>query len=222
MVETTPKNRSTFFVDGFNLFHSVKEAEKQLPERQLKWLDVPRLCRSYLHLIGGNAELGGVHYFTAFADHLRDENPEKVQKHRAYVRALTASGVTAHIGHFRRKKVWSHELKRWVKAYEEKETDVAIDCEVLTLALEDPLDVAVIVTRDSDFAPVHRCFISHFPGKRLLFAFPFARVSKELKRLCPASFTISKEAYAKHQLPESVRLPSGKLVTVPASWSVGG
>ncbi|MBC8245846.1 MAG: NYN domain-containing protein [Verrucomicrobia bacterium] len=218
MVDTTAKNRTTFFVDGFNLFHSVKEAEKKLPGRQLKWLNIPQLCRSYLHLIGGNAELVDVHYFTAFADHLRDKNSAKVQKHRAFVRALTASGVTAHIGHFRKRKIWSYESEQWVKAYEEKETDVAIACKVLTLALEDRLDVAVIITGDSDFAPVYRCFKSHFPKKRLLFAFPFARVSKELKRLCPDSFTISKEAYAKHQLPENVKLPSGKHVTIPDNW----
>lgn len=222
MVESTTKNRVIFFVDGFNLFHSVKEAEKRLSGRQLKWLDIPQLCRSFLQLIGGGAELVDAHYFTAFADHLRNEKPDKVHRHRVYVRVLTASGATAHIGHFRRKKVWSHELKKWVKAYEEKETDVAIACKVLTLALEDRLDVAVIVTGDSDFAPIQRCFRSHFPKKRLLFAFPFARVSKELKRLCPDSFTIGKEAYARHQLPENVPLPSGKQVTIPDHWREDG
>jgi hypothetical protein len=213
-----PPPRAVFFVDGFNLYHSISEAAKLLPGQQLKWLDLPSLCKSYLHQIGNGAILSGIHYFTAFADHLHDRNPGKPQRHRAFVRALTARKVNAHISRFRRRKVWSHELDRWIAAYEEKETDVAIACQVLTLAMEDQLDVAVLVTGDSDFAPVYRAFSKHFAHKQLIFAFPFARASKELKQLSNQSFTISKEGYAKFQLPDKVRLPSGKFVRIPDVW----
>jgi hypothetical protein len=80
------------------------------------------------------------------------------------------------------------------------------------------LEVAVLITGDSDFAPVYRAFSKQFPEKRLIFAFPFARASKELKQLSRDSFTISKEAYAKFQLPDKVRLPSGKYVHIPDEW----
>lgn len=213
-----PPPRVVFFVDGFNLYHSISEAARLLPDRQMKWLDLPNLCSSYLHQIGNGAVLSGIHYFTAFADHLHDRNPGKPQRHRAYARALTAKKVTAHISHFRRRRVWSHELDGWVAAYEEKETDVAIACQVLTLAMEDQLEVAVLITGDSDFAPVYRAFSKQFPEKRFIFAFPFARASKELKQLSRDSFTISKEAYAKCQLPDKVRLPSGKYVRIPEEW----
>lgn len=205
-------------MDGFNLYHSVKAAEQVLPDRQLKWLDISSLCESYLHLIGDNTQLSEVHYFTAYAEHLKKKNPSKVRRHRAFVRALTARKVRVHLGHFRKKKDWSFELDRWINAYEEKETDVAIACEVLAMALENKFDTAVLVTGDSDFAPVYRCFEEHFPDKKLMFVFPFARASKELKLLCPQSFTMSKEAYGKFQLPEKVRLPSGKFVSMPDSW----
>lgn len=221
MRETPKGPRVAFFVDGFNLYHSVKAAERLMPDSQLKWLDIPALCESYLYQIGGGATLESVHYFTAYAEYLRSLNPEKVNRHKAFVRALTACKANAHIGHFRKKRVWSHQIEKWVNAFEEKETDVAIACEVLAMALEDQLDAAVLITGDSDFAPVHRCFAEHFPNKSLLFAFPFNRASKELKKLCPNAFSISKEAYAKHQLPDEIRLPSGKYVTIPDAWKAG-
>ena len=218
--ENTAKKppRVVFFIDGFNLYHSVQEAQRLLPEQQLKWLDIPALCRSYLHQIGGGAELSEAHYFTAYAYHLRDKAPEKISRHKAFVRALTARKVKACISQFSQKQVWSHDIGRWVNAYEEKETDVAIACKVLAMALRDELDVAVIVTGDSDFAPVAETFQTEFPKKRILFALPFARGTKRLKQLCTDSFNISKEAYAKHQFPDEVRLPSGKFVTIPADW----
>jgi hypothetical protein len=110
MKEEILNPRVAFFIDGFNLYHSVKAAEKLLPDTQLKWLDIPSLCESYLYQIGNGAKLLEVHYFTAYADHLHQKNPDKVKRHRIFVRALTASRVRAHLGHFRRKKVWSHEL----------------------------------------------------------------------------------------------------------------
>lgn len=218
MVESSSKPRVVFFVDGFNLYHSVKEAERQLPDKQLKWLDIPSLCASYLHQVGGGAELSEVHYFTAYAEHLKDKNPEKLTRHKAFVRALTARKVAARISKFSRKRVWSDELERWVAAHEEKETDVAIACQALGMAMDEQLDVAVLMTGDSDFAPVARTFQKRFQNKRILFALPFARATKRLKQLCRDSFSISKESYAKHQFPDRVQLPSGKFVTIPEDW----
>lgn len=220
MVESSSRPRAVFFVDGFNLYHSVEEAATHLPDTQLKWLDIPALCASYLHQIGGGAELSEVHYFTAYAEHLRDKNPEKLIRHKAFVRALTARKVKAHISKFSRKRVWSDELVQWVRAHEEKETDVAIACEVLGIAMDDALDVAVLMTGDSDFAPVAEAFQKRFQNKRILFALPFARATKRLKQLCRDSFSISKESYAKHQFPDRVQLPSGKFVTIPEDWKL--
>ncbi|MEM7791926.1 MAG: NYN domain-containing protein [Verrucomicrobiota bacterium] len=214
-----PKRRkASFFIDGFNLYHSVRAAEKKLPNQQLKWLDISALCRSYLPILGTDVDLGEVHYFSAYADHLQNEAPDKPERHRKFVRALTASKVKAHIGRFHSRKFWAHKEDMWIDAYEEKETDVAIACKVLSLAQKDALDVAVLITGDSDFAPLAKTFKEDFPEKEILFAFPFARISKELKQICPNSFTISKEAYAKHQLPNQVRLPSKKFISIPDEW----
>lgn len=100
MSDQSGDRRTSFFIDGFNLYHSVCAAEKLLPNTQLKWLNIPTLCESYLQMVGGGAELVEVHYFSAYADHLQHEAPDKPERHRKFVRALTASRVIAHIGRF--------------------------------------------------------------------------------------------------------------------------
>lgn len=183
MAEPDTHPRVVYFVDGFNLYHSVREAEKQLPQHTIKWLNLPALCADYLHQVGGGAQLKAVHYFTAYADHLREKYPEKIIRHKAFVRALTARKVVTHISKFSPKRVWSEEIDRWVRAHEEKETDVAIACEVLGMAMDDELDVAILMTGDSDFAPVAEAFQQRFPHKKIMFALPFARGTNRLKQL---------------------------------------
>jgi uncharacterized LabA/DUF88 family protein len=206
------------FIDGFNLYHSVRAAEKLLPGSQLKWLDIPALCRAWLPLFGREAQLADIHYFSAYADHLRATNRSKVSRHEAFVRALTARGVQAHLSKFSKKQVWNHDSEGWVNVYEEKETDVAIACAVLGAALQDELDIAIVVSGDSDFIPLAESFSQRAPLKCLQFALPFARGTKRLRQLCPDSFSISKESYLNHQFPDQVRLPSGKFVTIPNEW----
>jgi uncharacterized LabA/DUF88 family protein len=215
---TAPSKRVSFFVDGFNLYHSIRAAEKLLPGSQLKWLNLQALCQSFLPLLGREARLAEIHYFSAYADHLRTTNREKVSRHEAFVRALTATGVKVHLSKFSKKQVWSHDTDNWVNAYEEKETDVAIACAVLGDALEDKLDIAVVISGDSDFIPLAQTFAERAPNKDLRFALPFARGTKRLRQLCPDSFSISKESYQRHQFPDRVRLPSGKFVTIPEVW----
>lgn len=93
-----PPPRVVFFVDGFNLYHSISEAAKLLPDQQLKWLDLPNLCASYLHQIGNGANLSGIHYFTAFADHLHDRNPGNPIQMADHIRQSTNSVHSAHRG----------------------------------------------------------------------------------------------------------------------------
>lgn len=213
--------RVMFFVDGFNLYHSVRHGEKDLKGKGMKWLDLASLCRSFLYIIDTTATLESVHYFTAYAEHLNMENPEKVNRHKSFVRALTAdkkNNMAVHRGIFRKRSVWREESKKRDFTYEEKETDVALACEVLSEATKENLDVAIIISGDSDFVPLVKTFNDLFPDKQIRFAFPYERVSRELKKLCPKSFIISKEAYAKHQFSDRVKLPSGKYVSKPETW----
>jgi len=75
-------NRTVFLVDGFNVYHSLRESERVLG-RSLFWLDVVGLCRSYLHALPGKAQVGEVWYFSALAHQREAEHPGTVARQTA-------------------------------------------------------------------------------------------------------------------------------------------
>jgi uncharacterized LabA/DUF88 family protein len=213
-----PARRVSFFVDGFNLYHSLCSALRKHPDQPVKWLDLQSLLSSTLYTLEGRCEMQDIYYFTAYAEHLSQKDPQKISRHKAYVRALTASGVKVVINHFKRKEVWDSFNGTQVTTHEEKETDVAIVCRVLRDAHLDLFDVAVVVSGDTDLRPLAETFREVYQGKALLFAFPYDRKNSELIKVAPASFTFSAKAYATHQFPAKVRLPSNKHVFKPEEW----
>jgi uncharacterized LabA/DUF88 family protein len=123
-----------------------------------------------------------------------------------------------YLAHFRFKHVWSHTDQSTHLVYEEKETDVALACHVMAMASQDLLDTAVLVSGDSDFAPLCRTFQEVFPSKKLIVLFPYDRVSKDLRKCVRHHLKISKEMYVRNQLPSKIKLPSKKFVTIPDHW----
>jgi uncharacterized LabA/DUF88 family protein len=210
--------RAMFFFDGFNLYHSLERALFAVPTEPVKWLNLTSLAHEHLSAIGSAEVLAGVRYFTAYAEHLAMTKPDRLARHRAYVRALTASGVKVYLGHFKPKQVWIESFAAYARIWQEKATDVNIVAQLFAHAARDEFDVAVVVSGDADYAPAVPVFREMFPGERLVFGFPYDRKNKELERAAPGSFVLSRESYAKHQLPEAVRLPSGKVVVCPLAW----
>jgi hypothetical protein len=95
--------RTTILVDGFNLYHSIKDLERQYPETAVKWLDLRSFCCSFLHLFGKDATLDSVLYFSAYAHHLHD--PENVSRHKTYVSCLAGTGVQTIMGKFKPRRM---------------------------------------------------------------------------------------------------------------------
>ena len=215
---TPSPNRVCFFVDGFNLYHSICSALLKFPGKKLKWLDLKSLFNAQLDLIHEKSILSEVHYFSAYAYHIGQTQPDKIAHHKIYVRALTASGVIVNEAHFKKKIVRDSYSGQVFTPHEEKETDVAIACAVLEGAAKDLFDTAVLVTGDTDLRPLVRTFKKLYDGKMILFSFPFDRKNNELTRIASDSFTLSVESYEKHQFPDKVRIPSGKVVHKPEGW----
>lgn len=88
-----PAPRVMFFYDGFNLYHLLERARLVAPPEPVKWLDLTALARAHVYILGPTETLVGVRYFTAYAEHLALTKPDRLSRHRAYVRALTATGV---------------------------------------------------------------------------------------------------------------------------------
>lgn len=208
--------RVSFLVDGFNMYHSLREAAGHA--RTFNWLDLDALCRSYLQLFGTTAVLERVYYFSAFAEWRRKTDPTVVDRHKAYIAALESKGIVVQMGRFKAKDVWCRYCRRNRKAHEEKETDVAIGAKLLELFITNASDLAILVCGDTDIVPAVVTAQRLFPGKRVACAFPFNRTNAELQQLCPGSFKIKAKQYARYQFPNPVPLADGSQAQKPVSW----
>jgi uncharacterized LabA/DUF88 family protein len=215
--------RAAFFIDGFNLYHSLAAYAKESGDHSLKWLDLIGLAKGSLHEVGGSSELRSLHYFTALPEHLYLADPGRLQRHRTYLRALTGHGSlrpSIILGRIAQQQVQvriaSGEITGSI--WREKGTDVALAMALLREASKGDMDEAVIVSGDADYLPAVKVFQEMYPDIGLRFAFPRGRASKELLREAPNSFTLTSAAYLSHRLPERIRLPSGKFLHCPAEW----
>ena len=211
------------FVDGFNLYHSVTKVAQETSDESVKWLDLQGLARGILPLISPTASLASIHYFTALPEHLYLTDPGRLQRHRTYLRALTAHGSlrpSIILGRIAQQQVQvriaSGEITGSI--WREKGTDVALAMALLREASKGDMDEAVIISGDADYLPAVKVFREMYPDIGLRFAFPRGRASKELLREAPNSFTLTSAAYLSHRLPERIRLPSGKFLHCPVEW----
>ncbi len=215
--------RVAFFVDGFNLYHSLATYAKESGDHSVKWLDLIGLANGSLHEVGRSSELRSMHYFTALPEHLYLADPGRLQRHRTYVRALTAYGEARPVVIFGRiaqqqVQVVTADGDVIGSVWREKGTDVALAMALLREASKGDLDEVVIISGDADYMPAVQVFRDMYPDVGLRFAFPRGRASKELSREAPKSFTLTSAAYLSHRLPGRIRLPSGKWLYCPEEW----
>lgn len=197
--------RVIVYVDGFNLYHSIDDLK--LPH--LKWLDMRTLAESLLRQ--GEA-LKAVKYFSAFATWM----PDRFARHRAYVDALMARGVIAHMAQFKEKPRKCHSCgARWI-GHEEKETDVQIAVHMVADALKGDVDRLIVVTADTDIAPAIRMIATSAPKCEVFVAAPPKRFSR-CRSLNP-KLELTPGRLAKCLLPENTQIGEGKVVKRPASY----
>jgi uncharacterized LabA/DUF88 family protein len=212
-------NRVVFLVDGFNLNHSLVEAQRDAKGATTKWLDLAKLCRSFLPVAGRltqqRAQLERVHYFTAVPTH---RSEDKVRRHALYAQCLRSSGVVVNLGRFKRKSVFCRTCRGYSDAYEEKETDVAIAVKLLEVCLADEGETVVLMTGDTDLSPAVVTCKRLFPDKLVLFAFPYRRTNQELAKIAPESFSIKLRSIRRCQFPDPLTLKDGAMVRKPDSW----
>jgi len=146
--------RVAAFVDGFNLYHALRD----LGRDHLKWLNLRLLCEHFARRPA--LSLVDVFYFSAYATW----RPSSYRRHREYVRALQANGVTVVMGRFKGKDRWCWRCQAGWKDHEEKETDVNIALQLLLGGLRGRFDRALLVSGDSDLAPAVRLLRAEAPG----------------------------------------------------------
>ena len=153
------------FVDGFNLYHAVHDTG----QHHLKWVNLKDLCVEFAP--SPHFTIQAVYYFSAYAKWRRTA----YQRHKSYVRALSAVGVIPIMGKFKEKDRQCFSCGSTWKHHDEKETDVNIGLQMLDLAYQDAFDRALLVTADSDLAPAIRMLKQRFPKKQVRVLTPLHR-----------------------------------------------
>jgi hypothetical protein len=223
--------RVSFLVDGFNIYHSLLDAGGKTSPT-LKWLDLHALCRSHLYILGRDTTLEGVHYFSAYAEWRRLVDPQVVDCHKAYVRALESRGVAIHLGRFKEKDHHCPHCSKDFVGHEEKETDVAIAVKTLELFASDATDAVVLVTGDTDLVPAIKTVRHLYKDKRIWVAIPFrnppvhlrhgktghVKPNFELQQFAHGHFKLTPEKYKKYQFPTPIVSSDGSELSKPTSW----
>ena len=139
------KKRASFFVDGQNLFHSVKKAFRyQYPN-----YDVKKLAETICKL--KEWELSGVNFYTGIPD------PKISPRwHQFWTDKLATMG-TRKIKIFTRRLKYSttnENCSKPVLVGREKGIDVRLALDVTRMVFEDKCNVAVILSQDQDLSEV--------------------------------------------------------------------
>ena len=153
------------FIDGFNLYHAIDD----LGKHHLKWLDLRKLSEQFAPK--SDFIITSIYYFSAYAYWRKDAQV----RHREYVKALKATGVTPIMGKFKEKDRSCRKCGHSWKDHEEKETDVNIATYILREAYKDSYDILFLISADSDLAPAIRLVKKDFPEKKTRVIFPPSR-----------------------------------------------
>jgi uncharacterized LabA/DUF88 family protein len=154
-------------------------------------------------------------YFTTVVKQPRD----KWQRQGVFLEALrTLSDFEIFYGHWLSNPVTCHECGHTYEAYHEKMTDVNIAVELMSDAFQHRLDVALLVSADSDLMGPVKAIRELFPQKAVVVAFPPKRVSAALKAGADAYTFIGRNVLSKSVFPDRVVKPDGFVLHRPPEW----
>jgi uncharacterized LabA/DUF88 family protein len=175
-----------------------------------KWLNYRKLAEN---VIGPSDEITGVFYFTAFVTW----KPESVIRHKVYIRVLQSVAVETIRGRFMRKDIKCHLCHRVFRTHEEKQSDVNIALKLLSDAVDDLYDRAVIISADSDLLPAIKSVQRHSPEKEIGVMFPIGCGSFELRQNAVFRRKMREALLRECQFPDEVEV-GNIIIRRPESW----
>lgn len=203
-------DRVAAFIDGFNLYHSLEEAGC----KHLKWLNYWDLADAFV--AKSREKLVKVFYFSAIVPW----DQGKAARHKVYIQALEFYGVEIVLGKFKEVTRKCRGCGYQYKTYEEKETDVNIAVTLLSEAVKDTYDKALLFSGDSDMIAGVKSLKNLCPHKKITAVIPYKRSSIDLANNCHFSAKIKKRHLERNQFPPQIELKpgSGIFIQRPATW----
>jgi uncharacterized LabA/DUF88 family protein len=199
---------SIFFIDGFNLYHSLIGT---YPGKQnYKWIDLKKLCMRFLE---PKDSLLDIYYFTALC--IWDSN--KANRHQIYISALENTGVNVIKGKFKTvTKKCRGKCKEEYQTHEEKRTDVSIGVKLFSLAND--YEKAFVMSADSDLVPAIEEARKYFPDKKFICVIPVGKKAEELKSICDESRKMKEKHICSSLFDKDITLADGNLISCPVEW----
>jgi len=207
-------SRIVFLVDGFNLYHALDYSPNAShPKRynRYKWLSLTKLARAY---ITAKDTIAGIYYFTTLATW----DPNKVARHKLFIKANELEGVQVVYGEFKRKQKHCNLCHRYFWTVEEKQTDVNIALKLFQLAVQDVYDKAIIISGDTDLLPSVKAVQATFPTKTIGVVIPIGRASEDFKNNADFHFKMKEHQLQASRFPDTILLKDGSKLECPPSW----
>ena len=196
------------YIDGFNLYFGLCSKGW----RRFYWLNVQEMARQVLK---PDQTLVATKYFTSIVK----QPPDKHSRQAVYLEALrTLTDLQIHYGHFLSETVVCRNCGHSYLTHHEKMTDVTIAVELMTDGFQDRMDVALLVSADSDLVEPAQAVQRLFSHKRLVAAFPPGRSSKALRQAASGYFSIGRGVFVRSVFPDQVVKPDGFVLHRPAEW----
>ena len=214
--------KKTFvYIDGFNLYYSLKHAPFKC-----KWLNLQKLSSSCLR--SKEHRILKIKYFTSRVQST-EKDPLKDTRQDIYLRAVkTLQNTDIILGKFRQRElkgfICNSEYRKklgintiTIKKWEEKQSDVNIATELIADAYQDKYDCAVLISNDTDlvFPLLH---IKQKLKKLVIVISPYTEIHTDLKKCSHFYKTIPCEIFKECQFPEVVALSAGRSICKPSEW----
>jgi len=201
------KIRVNVYIDGFNLYHSTL----QHTHPDCRWLNLLELSKRLIN--PKTEEINTVYYFSALTTWM----PERAKKHLLYIHALRTVGVKDILGKFSIRERKCPLCLGCYQAHEEKKTDINIAISLLADAVADKFDTALIMSGDSDLAPVTTKMKQLCQNKKIGIIIPKGQSAMHLKQHADFFKKIQTKDLKKSLLPEQV-IYNGRPITAPNGW----
>lgn len=199
-------NRCAFYIDGFNLYHSLYQNQK--------WLDLLALVKNF---IASSDRISYIKYFSTYCTW--DSN--KAARHKLLTDVYVDQGIEVIMGKF--KKITRHcrnnipNCSGYYSTHEEKQTDVNIALHLLNDAWEDRYDKAYIISGDTDLLPVIQMLKTSNSHKLISVIFPPFKWADEIKTVCQTQ-KMKQIHLNKSILPQKYYTKNNVLIEAPPEW----
>lgn len=194
---------TSLYVDGFNLYHAIDA----LGVPHLKWVNLKALAATFLR---PGDSIHEVVYFSA----LMTWDQGKQARHKEYIAALESVGVVPIMSAFQATTKHCQRHDRYCAFKEEKQTDVAFAVRVLADALSNGVERAILLTADSDQAPMVGAVRRFAPNVEVSLACPPGRlvIARALTGIVHDFREVRRGRIEQCLFPRNVRDAAGRVV----------